>query len=43
MERQKSTPDTAFDVLRVASQRQNIKLRELAQQVVETGTWERLD
>jgi GAF domain-containing protein len=43
MERQKCTPDAAFDVLRVASQRQNIKLRDLAQQVVETGTWERLD
>lgn len=43
MERQKCTPDAAFDVLRVASQRQNIKLRDLAQQVVDTGTWERLD
>jgi GAF domain-containing protein len=43
MERQRCTPDAAFDVLRVASQRQNVKLRHLAQQVVETGTWERLD
>jgi GAF domain-containing protein len=43
MERQRCTPDAAFDVLRVASQRQNIKLRDLAQQVVDTGTWERLD
>jgi GAF domain-containing protein len=43
MEREKCTPEAAFDVLRVASQRQNIKLRDLAQRVVDTGTWERLD
>jgi GAF domain-containing protein len=43
MERQKCTAEAAFDILRVASQRQNIKLRDLAQQVVDTGTWERLD
>jgi GAF domain-containing protein len=43
MERQRCTPDAAFDILRMASQRQNIKLRALAQQVVDTGTWERLD
>ena len=43
MERQRCTGDAAFDILRVASQRRNVKLRELAQQVVETGSWERLD
>jgi transcriptional regulator with GAF, ATPase, and Fis domain len=43
MERQRCTPDAAFDILRIASQRQNVKLRDLAQRVVDTGTWERLD
>ena len=31
------TPDQAFDVLRRASQHLNIKLREVASYVVETG------
>jgi AmiR/NasT family two-component response regulator len=37
MERLKVTPEVAFDVLREASSRLNVKLRELARQVAETG------
>ena len=37
MERLKVTPEVAFDVLREASQRLNVKLWELARQVAETG------
>ena len=29
------TPDKAFDVLRRASQRENVKLREIAQRIVD--------
>ena len=39
MERERMTPDQAFDVLRAMSQARNIKLRELAELVVFTGTW----
>jgi len=37
MERLRLTPDDAFDVLRRASQRLNVKLRDVAQQLAETG------
>ena len=37
MERQRITADEAFDVLRKASQHLNVKLRNLAEHVVETG------
>ena len=37
MERERITADQAFDVLRRASQQVNIKLREIAQTLVETG------
>jgi hypothetical protein len=37
MERLRVTPDDAFDLLRRASQQLNIKLREVAQQLSETG------
>lgn len=37
MERLKVTPSGAFDVLRIASQTRNVKLREVADHVVETG------
>lgn len=37
MERERITPDQAFDVLRRASQHLNIKLRDVAQALVETG------
>lgn len=37
MERLHITPEDAFDVLRRASQRLNIKLREIAQKLTETG------
>ena len=37
MERHRLSPARAFDLLRVASQTRNIKLRELAGRVVETG------
>lgn len=40
MERLRCTNDEAFDILREASQRRNEKLRDLAQDVVDTGTWE---
>ena len=34
MERQKCSPDEAFDILRRASQRENRKLRDLAEEIV---------
>jgi hypothetical protein len=37
MERLKVTPQDAFDILRHSSQRLNVKLRELAQRLTETG------
>jgi len=37
MERERITGDQAFDVLRRASQRMNIKLRDIAETVVRTG------
>ncbi len=37
MERERVTAEAAFDMLRRASQRMNIKLREVAQTLVETG------
>lgn len=37
MAQRKITPDAAFALLRGASQRRNVKLRDLAQEVVDTG------
>jgi hypothetical protein len=37
MERERITPDQAFDVLRRASQHLNVKLREVAQNLIDTG------
>jgi AmiR/NasT family two-component response regulator len=37
IERERITPDQAFNVLRQASQNLNLKLRDLAQHVVDTG------
>jgi hypothetical protein len=37
MERERITAEQAFDVLRVASQRLNVKLFEVAHRLVETG------
>jgi hypothetical protein len=37
MERERISPDQAFDILRRASQHLNIKLRDIAQNLVETG------
>jgi AmiR/NasT family two-component response regulator len=37
MERERITADQAFDILRRASQHLNIKLRDIAQQLVDTG------
>jgi hypothetical protein len=37
MERERITADQAFDILRRASQRLNVKLRDVAQDLVETG------
>jgi hypothetical protein len=37
MEREKISADDAFDILRRASQRLNIKLRDIAQSLVDTG------
>lgn len=31
------SPDEAFDLLRRASQRENVKLRDIAQRIVEPG------
>jgi hypothetical protein len=39
MERERITPDEAFDILRRASQHLNVKLRDIAQTVVDTGEW----
>jgi GAF domain-containing protein len=39
MERERCTAGRAFDVLRSISQEHNIKLRDLAQRVVDTGSW----
>ena len=39
MERFHLTPDQAFEQLRMASQQLNVKLRELAVRVAETGQW----
>lgn len=40
MERLKMTPEDAFDALRFSSQRLNLKLRQIAEQLAETGDWE---
>jgi ANTAR domain-containing protein len=37
MERHRLTPAVAFELLRVASQNRNIKLREIARRVIDTG------
>ena len=37
MERERITSDQAFDVLRRASQRLNVKLKDVAQTLVDTG------
>jgi AmiR/NasT family two-component response regulator len=37
MERERITSDQAFDVLRRASQHLNLKLRDIAQSLVDTG------
>jgi len=37
MERERVTADQAFDVLRRASQRLNIKLRDVTQTLIDTG------
>ncbi len=37
MERERITPEQAFDVLRRASQHLNVKLREVAQNLIDTG------
>jgi AmiR/NasT family two-component response regulator len=37
MERERITADQAFDILRKASQHLNIKLRDVAQNLVDTG------
>ncbi|MDP8974788.1 MAG: GAF and ANTAR domain-containing protein [Actinomycetota bacterium] len=39
MERERVTADQAFDMLRKVSQAKNVKLREVAELVVLTGTW----
>jgi GAF domain-containing protein len=39
MERERCTADRAFEILRTLSQARNVKLRDLAQRVVETGSW----
>jgi AmiR/NasT family two-component response regulator len=38
MERERVTGAQAFDLLRRASQRSNVRLRDVAQQLVDTGT-----
>jgi len=43
MERLMVTPEEAFDILRRSSQRLNVKLREIARQLTETGQVERED
>jgi hypothetical protein len=37
IERERVTPDQAFDILRRASQHLNVKLRDIAQNLVDTG------
>ena len=37
MERERITADQAFDILRRASQHLNVKLRDIAQNIVDTG------
>jgi AmiR/NasT family two-component response regulator len=37
MERERITSDQAFDILRRASQHLNVKLRDVAQALVDTG------
>lgn len=39
MERERCTADQAFDILRKVSQKTNIKLRDVADRVVLTGSW----
>ena len=39
MERLHLTPDQAFEELRTASQKHNRKVRDIATDVAETGTW----
>ncbi len=39
MERERCTAEQAFDILRAVSQSRNIKLRDVAELVVRTGTW----
>ncbi|HWC40287.1 MAG TPA: GAF and ANTAR domain-containing protein [Acidimicrobiales bacterium] len=43
MERERCTAEQAFDILRSVSQSRHIKLRDLAQRVVDTGTWSDLE
>jgi AmiR/NasT family two-component response regulator len=40
MERLRVTPEEAFDVLRRSSQRLNVKLREIAARLAETGEFQ---
>lgn len=40
MERLRLTPEDAFDALRRSSQQLNLKLREIAQRLAETGEWD---
>ena len=40
MERLRITPEDAFDTLRRSSQRLNVKLREIAQKLAETGEFD---
>lgn len=40
MERLKITPEDAFDTLRRSSQRLNLKLREIAKRLAETGEFD---
>jgi AmiR/NasT family two-component response regulator len=37
MEREHVTPERAFDILRRASQHLNVKLRDIAQNLIDTG------
>jgi GAF domain-containing protein len=43
MERLEITPEDAFDTLRRASQRLNLKLREIAERLAETGEFDDTD
>lgn len=40
MERERCSPERAFEILRSVSQRANLKLRDVAQEVVDTGAWQ---